>query len=591
MRTIPNFCPTIVEKKICPIKKARFLKLSAELISQRRGLLNIICSAAHPLSQSLQTISVFSHVYLLLDYRQLSRFGLSHCFGAMVRRAFTNNSAAGKPANISRPGIIRFSDWKVLAALGMVIFIFLLCQALLPLSTAIRIGGDEGFELSKALLCVKGHHLYSEIWNDQPPLHTFLLTQVLKHVSPSILYPRLLTTAFAILLLAALFLLAWRVNGLATAAIATALLVASPGFLSLASSCMLEIPALATAVAALSVLVNFRSDKWPSSELIAGAMFGLAMEIKLVPAVLLPLAGFIIWLNHSQRPTSIRQIFRFLSIFFTTLIFAFVAADWLIDRGAYLAHFKQSWISHFTPTKSFEYGSPADHPFDWKILLRNWDATIPAVLGIIYCIRLRNSRARLIVPTVWLAFVLLVFGSHTPWWSYYYVHIAIPLCWCAAIGIVQAFDKVRLRKFFVAIPTTFLLCALPWMFARVYLQITTIRNSPQTYTALVLKEVSRYKPFTEFIWADEPVYSFHTRIPLPPDLAVLMLKRLWSGDMTNAKITAELETIKPGIMILNSDTRLRPYGKLLQTQYRLVYDDGSVRLYVEKALISKAQVN
>lgn len=31
-----------------------------------------------------------------------------------------------------------------------------------------------------ATLCLHGHRLYSEVWNDQPPLHTWLITQVLK---------------------------------------------------------------------------------------------------------------------------------------------------------------------------------------------------------------------------------------------------------------------------------------------------------------------------------------------------------------------------------------------------------------------------
>ena len=50
------------------------------------------------------------------------------------------------------------------------LFAFLQCW--LPLNTAIQIGADEGFELAKATLCLKGFKLYSDVWNDQPPLHT-----------------------------------------------------------------------------------------------------------------------------------------------------------------------------------------------------------------------------------------------------------------------------------------------------------------------------------------------------------------------------------------------------------------------------------
>jgi hypothetical protein len=80
---------------------------------------------------------------------------------------------------------------------------FVVCVCFIPLRTTVQIGADEGFELAKATLCLKGHRLYTEIWNDQPPLHTFLITAILRHLSPSILGPRLLTVFFSVLLLLA----------------------------------------------------------------------------------------------------------------------------------------------------------------------------------------------------------------------------------------------------------------------------------------------------------------------------------------------------------------------------------------------------
>ena len=76
---------------------------------------------------------------------------------------------------------------------------------------------------------------------------------------------------------------------------------------------------------------------------------------------------------------------------------------------------------------------------------------------------------------------------------------------------------------------------------------------------------------------------------MPPDLAVVMLKRLWSGEMTNAKITDEMETVKPGLILLANDTRVMPFQKLMQTEYRLVYQDHMHRLYALKAIANKAE--
>src|SRR5207249_2860828 len=107
----------------------------------------------------------------------------------------------------------------------------------------------------------------------------------------------------------------------------------------------------------------------------------------------------------------------------------------------------------------------------------------------------------------------------------------LPLCWCAAIGVGAAWKNAKAKRTpaLVALLALYALCAGAWTVSRVYLQIATIRHSPQTYSSLVLKQIDRLKPFTKFIYTDEPIYSFHAGIPMPPNLAVISLKRLWSG--------------------------------------------------------------
>jgi hypothetical protein len=180
---------------------------------------------------------------------------------------------------------------------------------------------------------------------------------------------------------------------------------------------------------------------------------------------------------------------------------------------------------------------------------------------------------------------LLVFAAHRPWWSYYYIHIALPLCWCAAIGILAAWDWARHTRSvrWKVVLGGFGACAIAWMGARVWLQAQDIRSSPQLYSSLVLREIERLKPFTRYLYSDEPVYSFHAGIPIPPNLAVLPLKRFWSGDMTNARLAAELETVRPELMLLKNDTRERPFQRLLQSEYRLVYQDAKHRLLARRA--------
>ncbi len=477
-------------------------------------------------------------------------------------------------------------SWKVGTSLACLLTLFLALQCFLPLRTAILIGSDEGFEVAKANLCLKGYRLYTDIWNDQPPLHTLLLTETMRHLSSTMLGPRLLTSVFAVLLLAAVFVLCWRLSGSRVAALATGLLLASPGFLLLGSSCMLEIPALAPTMAALCVLALGNRSKWPVAEVLAGASLGIALEIKIISLVLLPLVALLVWINQRQDPSPERSLTKRLVVLSVCLVLSTCAADLLASHGAYLAHFQQSWTSHFGGTKTLEYGSPDDHRFNWAALLRNWDVTLPAMLGVVVCARRASRALPAAVPLTWLAYSLLVFGLHRPWWNYYYVHTAIPLCWCAAIGVDAVWAEAHWpqQKLWCVVLALYAQFAGVWMVGRLYLEAYSVRHSPQTYACLFLKEMERYRPQAHWLYTEQPVYSFHSGIPLPPDLAVVMLKRYWSGEMTSARLTEDLRSFKPELMLLRNDTKPRPFHGLLNSQYQLVYMDADNLLYVLKSI-------
>jgi len=127
------------------------------------------------------------------------------------------------------------------------------------------------------------------------------------------------------------------------------------------------------------------------------------------------------------------------------------------------------------------------------------------------------------------------------------------------------------------------------MGGRVYLQISGIRSSPQIYSELVLTEIERLKPFTKYMYASQPVYSFHARIPMPPDLAVISLKRMWSGEVSNARIAKEMREIKPGLILVANDSRELPFTDLILAEYRLIYQDSSHNLYAHKSVLAQAR--
>jgi len=504
----------------------------------------------------------------------------------------------------------------ILVAAAFVLLSFALLHTLIPSATAIQIGADEGFELAKATLLRHGHKLYTEVWNDQPPLHTFVVAGILHRLSSTVLAARSVTIMSTGLLLASIFLISLSLHGWRVAFGTTALMIVSPGFLELSASCMLEIPALAPAVAALCVLICAR---WNSilPEIAAGLLFAAALQTKLIVAVYLPLTLMIFWLRNANKPALVpthrssnlkakpavpgRSRFtipplKLKNIGFPLLILCgvlglgFVGIDLLVDSGAFLLHFAQTWSSHFGAVKSFEFSSPGEHRFDWSVLLKNWDTTVPALIGIMVCLRNLRGQVGALLPLAWLALTLVVFGIHSPWWPYYYVHNAIPLCWCAALGLQELFLRARVSRSIGlrAATALFGIGAAAWIGSRVYFQIQSIRESPQIGSSLVLGQLARLKPFSQFLYTDEPVYSFHADIPMPPDLAVIPLKRLWSGNMTRSRIAEQLWETKPGVILLATGSSPVNFQELINAEYRIVFEDGDHRLYALKSIAKKA---
>jgi hypothetical protein len=107
-----------------------------------------------------------------------------------VRKAFQFLGRFSRPSNIS--------------CLIILLLAFILLISALPLRTTLRISADEDFEFAKVELCSKGYQLYTQIWNDQPPLYTFLLARAAK-ITSSVLGMGELNILFSLLLIIGLY--------------------------------------------------------------------------------------------------------------------------------------------------------------------------------------------------------------------------------------------------------------------------------------------------------------------------------------------------------------------------------------------------
>ena len=477
---------------------------------------------------------------------------------------------------------------KEFILLGAILALFLGLMIFVPFGKSVQIGADEGFELAKATLSLKGYKMYTEVWNDQPPLHTYLITQVLRHVTPSVAGPRLLTVVFGILLLASFFGICRRYFGLGVAGVGTVLLIASPVFLELSASCMLELPAMAPALAAICILAGIKEQpsRLPWREVLAGVFLAISLQIKFINLVLTPVMVYVLWLSIRKSTKPMWRLVSSLVVMGVATGISFLIINQIADGQGFLVQFKQSWASHFASAKSYEYGSAADKPFDWRIPVRNWDVSLLALVGVVMCLKRARREWFALVPVLWLAINLMVFANHKPWWSYYYLHLDVPLCFCAAIGLVGLWQwaLANHKRVLVIGLAVYTVAVGLWMSSRLVLEVLSIRTRTRIHSSLFLEDIARYKPYARFFYSEELAYSFHADIPMPPKLAVAALKRFWSGDMTNAKLREEMWTVKPEIILLKNETRIVPFSDLVESHYELIYEDSNFRLFVLKEL-------
>lgn len=473
----------------------------------------------------------------------------------------------------------RWLDWTLPTGFGLALGV------LTPWRTAYGFGMDEGFELMKALLVSRGHALYGDFWNDQPPLHTELLALLFRTFGPSAGVGRLLSIALAVVLVAALYGLVRRAVNRPAGVLAVVLLASASQVLTLSVSAMLELPAFALGLAAVWAWQRWAAEGGRGWLAGSGVLMGCALQVKFTAGLLLP-ALAVVWLLGSgacgadrsgragaaERPAPdppnasrrIRFHWRDGLLWLAGLSVTFGLVVWLCyGPGAWTMFVR----SHFSAgTQAAAAAGPAWRPAQ---LLDDAGLVLPALLGLALQLRLR--RGAWWFPVVWLLTAVLVHWQHRPYWSYYWLHLAIPLAWLGGAGVVEGFRRIW-RMFSSSGATGWWWPGVAWcgwsvVFAGALslalekaawelgqVQRTGPASADQNFQAL-----QSHAPNARWVFTHDLLAAFWAGLPIPPELAVIPRKRLWSGQLTPAQIRAHLERYRPELILL-PEWRRREYG-------------------------------
>jgi 4-amino-4-deoxy-L-arabinose transferase-like glycosyltransferase len=377
---------------------------------------------------------------------------------------------------------------------------------------------DEGINAIKAMMNIKGYQLYSEIWSDQPPIFTMLLTLCFRAFGLSIPAGRGLELLFsaAILWLGIQYLRQFWGNIHAVFGIITIILL--PYYLVLSVSILIGLPAIAFALLsfyALSLWHKYGDVKWLILSAIA---FGLSIMTKAFTAILGPifLSGIVLsgLMDYRQH------------------------RDWLkaCKPRAYVDNRNLIFLSRFKDSLHI---------------------LILAFLGGIAALRSRSWTAMYLVAWVGIGFISLY--VNVPFWHHQQLLVTIPAAILAAIAIGEGLSELQkslqLRNglgiavgvFIWVLAVIFMATSLPPVTQQLDLKLPNLRAQAVEISEdeEILALMEEYAHLTNWVYTDRPMFAFRTQLPVPPYLAVLSKKRIAAGVLTEDQILEILVEYEP----------------------------------------------
>jgi 4-amino-4-deoxy-L-arabinose transferase-like glycosyltransferase len=464
-----------------------------------------------------------------------------------------------------------FSLPPLLFHLVIPIGFFLLAYYFMPIATVFQFdSNDEGIELVKAMSYRSGFELYTQIYNDQPPLFTIMLAAWMQVFGQSIVAVRLLTLSFAMLLVWAFAQVLRFYLGNLPAAIGTVWLIVSCNFLRLSVSVMVGLPALTMAMLSIYALTFYQQSRSRLALIISGIFLALSLQIKLFTFLLIPLMVFEIIQFRWRRS----RVFDGL-IWLAALISVFLSVGLYYHSLSY----QQLVASHFDSGVKVAFDPVSSYQVVAGFLVQDIDyflLAIPVAITV-----WKTKQWQHFLPIGWLiaAFILLL--QHRPVWYHHYLLVSIPLAWLAAI----AFSTLDMKRRWVKGCVILSLLLIPVKLGITQLENNRVVAQSPDRVQLVQALLPADRQASDWIFTDCPIYAFYADLKVPPEIAVLSFIRIESKAVTAAQMLAVFEQYQPQQALLCKSPTLRNYVQdYLNQHYTQTYANKAGRVYRRRPL-------
>jgi 4-amino-4-deoxy-L-arabinose transferase-like glycosyltransferase len=443
------------------------------------------------------------------------------------------------------------------------------------------------------MLVSDGYPLYSEIYNDQPPLFTYVLAAGFNVFGSDVNIGRTLVLIFSSVLLWACYQFL-RTNWGEWHALAGALLIfLLPYYTSLSVSAMIGLPSLTFACLAILALSTWhRTDKnrWL---MLSAVALSLSMLTKVITGFLAPviIVGILAvkWAGTGKKATW--QDIVSPAVIWGLVFTGFTSGLALILVGP--AHTGQLLGIHLAARQMETYVAfQQAHPISWY-LRESWAFILLAVPGGFLLVHARKWVSLYLVIWTVAAFVLLSF--HTPVWYHHQLLVTLPVAMLAGVAAGEAFlyftrligkrTSLNMQALLFVTAVAGFALVMATRAHPLYLDFRrpAYRIEPAAQPAAreydFLAEIIQRAPTTNWMITDLPMYAFRAGLPVPPALAVISEKRISTGELSEDVIIALVDAYKPEQVLIGrfNFPALETY---LSKDYGLAHTLGRRNLFV-----------
>lgn len=430
----------------------------------------------------------------------------------------------------------------------------------MPVEQAFQFDTDEGVEVMKSSLYSQGFRLYTEIWNEQPPLLTVLLSYWFSVFGKSIFAGRLLVLSFSTLLIWSFCQTLRTCVGGLPALIGTLFLSLSCNFLRLSVSVMIGLPSLALAMVAIYTLILYQQKPRLYLIVLSGSFLALSLQTKLFTIFLVPLLAFqllALSINKSYQEEAGHLFYPFIS-WLVSLVDVFTLIGFLFHS----LNFEQLVQANIGGNVKAAFILGSDFRSILLMLLEDIDYALLVIPGVVVALKKKQGFYKF--PLVWLITITLLLLNQKPLWYHYYLLVSIPLIWLATYGVALAFEylhqegwhSIKLQNIQKLTLSGFAVAFLIFSMITIPVKLTFAQVQNHSFAKKLnsnietVAHLSEHKLSTQWVFTDLPIYPFYANLNVPPEIVVFSKKRLESGYLTVDNLRSVLKTYQPEQIVL-----------------------------------------